>query len=202
MEVSVSAKVNDLRALQRMLDGQASRARLLRAASGEAKRLVQMGFATESDPNGNPWLPLKYRKGKILRDTARMANSFTTNPIEDGFTVGSNVSYVGYHQDGTRGVQKAYTHNMVRAYTGDSITAYKLNTKRGRFLARKQVAKLAKQNVIQVKIMAARHAVGSGKIPARNMVPPNGVLTEKWRTAIDTACNSTMATMAKEAGAK
>ena len=199
----ISAKIDDLHGLQKMLNAQSARARLLRAASGEAKRLVQVGFATESDPNGNPWLPLKCRKGKILRNTARMANSFTTNSTENGFAVGSNVSYVGYQNDGTRGVQKAYTHHMTRAYTGDAITAYKLNTKRGRFLARKQVAKMmAKQSVVQVKIMAAQHAVGSGKIPARPMVPPNGQLTDKWRTAIDTACDSAMAAMVKESGGK
>ena len=198
----VSSKIEDLHGLRRLLNANNARARLLRAASGEAKHLVQVGFATESDPSGNPWLPLKFRKGKILRDTARMANSFTTNATENGFVVGSNVSYVGYQNDGTRGIQKAYTHNMVRAYTGDAVTAYKLNTKRGRFLARKQTAKLAKQSVIQVKIMSAKHAVGSGKIPARPMVPPNGQLTDKWRTAIDTACNSAMATMAKESGGK
>jgi phage gpG-like protein len=74
---------------------------LPRAMADEALSLVQMGFRTSSDPYGVPWAPPKGRAGQPLRDTGRLAGSFTSKVTSDGFSVGSNVAYAPYHQGGT-----------------------------------------------------------------------------------------------------
>lgn len=78
--------------------GGALKARLLQAASAEALTQVKLGFRNEQDPSGTPWLPLKYRRGKIMRKTGRMANAFTSRPTDSGFVVGNNVFYTRFQQ--------------------------------------------------------------------------------------------------------
>jgi phage gpG-like protein len=176
------------------------RARMNRAAAGEALSLVQRGFREGVDPEGKPWAPLKSRKGKILRDTGRLANSFTSQPTEHGFRVGTSVSYAVYHQEGTQGRKKSETRSMVRAYAADAIQAGKLGTKRGRFISRKQAKKL---KYVAVHSMTATWSEGSGKIPQRAMVPvssPN--LSERWQKAIDKACDTALRNHFAEVGSK
>lgn len=57
-------------------------------------------FKHERDPYGKPWAPLKLRKGKILRDTGRMAASAAVAPGPGGFTLSITASYAGTHQEG------------------------------------------------------------------------------------------------------
>lgn len=78
-----------------------------RNLSEEAIELTKQGFEDERDPYGNPWAPIKHRKGKILQDTAIMKNSFFAGHVgEDGFRFGTNVQYAGYHQTGTKRIAK------------------------------------------------------------------------------------------------
>jgi len=72
----------------------------------ESLDLIKDGFRAETDPDGVKWPKLKYRKGKILQDTARMRNSFHRKRVsKTGFVVGPAVTYAQFHQHGTaRGI--------------------------------------------------------------------------------------------------
>ena len=194
--------------------------RMLAAAAAEAKRLVQMGFRTETDPDGVHWAPLKGRRGMILRDTGRMANSFTSVPTADGFRVGSNVEYVKFHQEGTKGLSQDFTRRQ--NFSEDlKFTRNKGKGKKEGF-ARKSTGVPQKRNVWRhgklVEITVApkrvltetgvagvytlRFKKGGGKIPVRMMVPPNGELTAKWKENIDRVCNTIMGRAVTEAGGR
>jgi phage gpG-like protein len=92
----------ELEELSKQLKDLQLKQRMLSAAAAEARTQVMLGFQAERDPDGIPWKPLQRRKGKILRDTARMSNSFTARPTTTGFMVGNNVEYTKYHQKGTK----------------------------------------------------------------------------------------------------
>lgn len=96
------------------------------AAANIAQELaaeVQLGFRRQRDPYGEPWAPLKRdrarnvaaaeqnrrtgrgrrsSKGKILRDTGRLANSLLGKANGGQVVIGTNVEYAPYHQYGTR----------------------------------------------------------------------------------------------------
>ena len=164
-----------LRRLRETLRGDV-KGQLLKAAAAEALTQVQLGFRRETDPDGQPWAPLKYRQGKILRDTGRLANSFTARPTDGGFAVGTNVGYAVYHQEGTAG-------RMAGA------SRLQPTSKRGRFLSK---GKAAKQKTGAVALRRLTFAAGGGSIPARPMVPRGGQLSEPWARAIDKACDIAM----------
>lgn len=103
--MAVRGDFGELARLRQQLKGGASgdlKTRLLKAAAAEARTQVQLGFREQVDPNGTAWAPLMHREGMILRKTGRMANSFTSTPTGTGFTVGTNVKYAEFHQNGTR----------------------------------------------------------------------------------------------------
>lgn len=66
----------------------------------ELLSLVADQFRRGVDPFGVPWAPLKEREGQPLRNTGTLMNSFACT---DRFplTLGTNVPYASYHQDGT-----------------------------------------------------------------------------------------------------
>lgn len=68
----------------------------------EAVTQVQLGFQASKDPYGAGWAPLKRRAGQPLRDTGRLANSFTFEASPTQVRVWTNVAYAGYHQTGTK----------------------------------------------------------------------------------------------------
>lgn len=89
----------------------------------EALKLVDRGFTTEMDPRGVAWAPrreggfegslLGGRRGyspgkrrvghKLLDLTGDLRGSFRVLGVNrNGFAIGSDVSYGGYHQTGTR----------------------------------------------------------------------------------------------------
>jgi phage gpG-like protein len=86
------------------------------AATGAAahKKLID-GFVKQQDPYGNPWPPLRIRRGQALRDTARMQNSFSSQPTPRGFSLASSVQYVRTHQRGAVIVPRAGTTLKFRA---------------------------------------------------------------------------------------
>lgn len=100
-------KLEALRAAIRSAAAGGLRERLLKAAAAEAMAQVQLEFRESVDPTGEPWKPLKYRDGMPLRDTGRLANSFSSRPTATGFVVGTNVSYAAYHQYGTKGRKRS-----------------------------------------------------------------------------------------------
>ena len=105
MSASVTGDFAKLQALTRRIAAVGSPA-LIRKASkvmgAEALSLVQQGFRNSTAPDGSPWAPLKRRHGKPLRNTGRLGSSFTVNSVPAGFRVGTNVSYAGFHQAGTK----------------------------------------------------------------------------------------------------
>ena len=65
----------------------------------EGLELVAEGFEAEKDPSGRDWKPT-LRGGSILRDTGRLARSFTRKVTTTGFRIGTNVLYAKTHQFG------------------------------------------------------------------------------------------------------
>jgi phage gpG-like protein len=222
--MTIRAASHDLDRLRELLNHpEVITQRLLENAAAEAKRLVQMGFRTETDPDGAPWERLKSRKGKILRDTARMANSFTSVATNDGFRIGSNVKYTVFHQEGTKG-HKAY-HRRQNVNTESGL--FVRNKTRGRGKNYAGFARVATggtqvrhswRNGKQITFTVAPKRVltdlgayhprmlqfkeGGGKIPIRRMVPEGGELTSKWMQAIDRACSNVMMRAVVEAGGR
>lgn len=67
-----------------------------------ARTQIAAGFASERDPSGTPWAPLKARTGRILRRSGRLASAFEVRSDGQGLTVRNATPYAGFHQQGTR----------------------------------------------------------------------------------------------------
>jgi phage gpG-like protein len=100
----------ELRARIAGLRDPAFRARLAQNLGEEARTQIADEFRAERDPYGKPWKPLKYRKGKILRKTGRMAGSVAVQPLAGGFRVDIPVDYAPPHQDGGKDKDGNRTH--------------------------------------------------------------------------------------------
>ena len=61
---------------------------------------IRLCFKLGIDPWQSPWAILKMRKGQPLRDTRRLESSITSNPDNDGVTIGTNLIYAPVHQFG------------------------------------------------------------------------------------------------------
>ena len=72
------------------------------------KEVVQNNFANEKNKNGSKWKPLKYRKGRPLRDTSRLWNSIKWAASKFQAKVFTNVGYAKYHQDGKAGMKREF----------------------------------------------------------------------------------------------
>lgn len=57
-------------------------------------------FRQGRDPYGQPWAPLKLRKGKPLLDTGRLRASAALRPRPAGFEIVMTADYAGTHQTG------------------------------------------------------------------------------------------------------
>jgi phage gpG-like protein len=68
-------------------------------AAMEARRQIRRTFVESRDPYGNPWAPLKLRKGKPLRLTGALSN-FVVTQTGDGFLVTTAAPYAATHQYG------------------------------------------------------------------------------------------------------
>ncbi len=147
----------------------AVRLELHKAAAAEALTQVQLGFKASKDPNWQDWAPLKQRDGMPLRDTGRMANSFTSRPTLRGFEIGTNTEYAKFHQYGTNGLSRPKTVNMALDPSGN-----------GRFMSYRKAGNLKRKFVF---FRPVTFPIGSGKIPIRRMVP-EGELSPRWDTAI------------------
>ncbi len=164
-----------LQKLLQELDALSSPSTMVRAAFGVQQALVtevRLGFRAQTSPYGKPWDPLKKKrgrnkdKGKILRDTGRLANSITGGYSGSEVRVGTNVEYAPYHQFGTKG-RKAEERR------------YQPVNAKGRFISKEKASKVKRGKV------SARDLVfkaGSGAIPAREFLPtrelPSAYLVE------------------------
>lgn len=208
--MGVTARAPELKALRELLASpEKLHAQLCTAAAGDAKMLVQMGFRNEKDPDGNPWKPLKSRKGMILRKTGRMANSFTSEATPTGFRVGSNDEKVIFHQEGTKGHQESQRTQAVseggkfvrhsgkaRVRTGAGRTVIR----NGRAIHIPAKKKLTFRGVTGQRVL--KFKAGGGAIPIRRMVPDGGNLTPRWQQSIDRTCNAIMTREIAKAGGK
>lgn len=112
---------SELAALRRKLAAAPQlREQLLKVAAAAALTEVQLGFRGGVDPYGEPWAPLKRRKGQPLRDTGRLGNSFTARPTATGFIVGTNVAYAPFHQYGAA-ARRASQRSGARARRRSSV---------------------------------------------------------------------------------
>lgn len=138
------------------------RAVLAQNLGEEARTQVANGFRSERDPYGKPWAPLKRRKGKILRDTGRMAASVAVAQVSAGFQLEITADYAPHHQYGTKPSPRA-------------ARAAKQNA-RGRFVKRSRDGFL----------LRIKEHTNPG-IPQRQMVPmaSTGGLGTIWSEAFD-----------------
>lgn len=97
----------DLRRRFEVVQAAQFRAVLAQNLGEEARTQVANGFRAQRDPYGNPWAPLKRRKGKILRKTGRMAASVAVAPASSGFQLEITADYAPHHQYGTKPSQRA-----------------------------------------------------------------------------------------------
>jgi phage gpG-like protein len=133
--------------------------RLIRAA---ALKQIQDGFRQSRDPYGEPWRPLKYRKGKPLQKTGRMYRSAASRvTTRGGVEVAITADYAIFHQEGTRARTVAARGARQNA--------------RGRFVG--AGAKTA-------FLLRIREHQNRG-IPARPMIPDDRGLPEKWGESFD-----------------
>lgn len=80
--------------------------KLSAALSAEALQLVQAGFASQSDPYGAAWAPLKVRDGMILQDTGRLRGSVTSSSGNNEVRLRVTAAYGAFHQRGTSRMPK------------------------------------------------------------------------------------------------
>jgi phage gpG-like protein len=68
----------------------------------EARTQVAFGFQRGVDPYDQPWPKLASREGQPLRDTGRLLNSVSGQPLvsEQGFRISTGVKYAATHQYG------------------------------------------------------------------------------------------------------
>jgi len=73
---------------------------LKRQAGEAALTELRRGFRRSRDPYGKAWEELAIRPGVPLRDTGRLANSFSLQITPNGFAIGTPIEYAHVHQYG------------------------------------------------------------------------------------------------------
>jgi phage gpG-like protein len=149
------------------------------AVSEEALALVRRGFRAEQDPYGNAWAPLKHRKGKILRDTGRMANGFTrVRATATGFTLANNTDYASVHQHGA-------------SYTAGAGST---SRRKGRFVSGQTLARkgTTKRGRLRKGYQQVSHGAHQVVIPARRMVPTEAQGLGHWQAPLERAARRAM----------
>lgn len=90
----------ELAAKIRQISGAGFREPMAQRLGAAAISEIRREFDEGRDPYGVPWKPPVLRQGEPLRDSGRLNNSFAARVTPDGFSVGSNVRYLGVHQNG------------------------------------------------------------------------------------------------------
>lgn len=150
-----------------------NRLALSRVMGETARSQLMKGFRNSLDPYGSLWAELKSRRGKPLLDTGRLRNSFVSNPTENGFTLWTQTKYAKFHQYGTGGRKRASTR-------------FQAIGKKGRFTSR---IKAGKRKRGSTSVRALNFKVGSGKIPARMMVPTESGGLGTWEAPLRSAAH-------------
>lgn len=135
----------------------------------EALYQVRQEFRGQRDPYDDGWAPLKHRRGRILRDTGRLANSFSRVSVSrKGFVIASGAEYASVHQYGAK--YTAPGGSTSRNKRGRIIPGSKLLTKTGRL----------RKGFKQVS-----HGAYQVEIPARPMLPlESRGLGGRWTEAL------------------
>lgn len=164
------AKLAALRARLRAAQSPDMMAGVARVVGEAARTQLALGFRQSVNPYGEPWAPLRRRKGKPLLDTGRLRNSFTYAATADGLRIGTNTKYAPYHQYGTGGRKTAGGRFQP---VGPS----------GRFMSRKAAGVKRGKNVQYLwhGVRRLNYSVGSGKIPPRMMLPTADRGLGTWR---------------------
>lgn len=88
----------DLSVLLRRLRETSRRPKPLMHAGGSVlQRRIRSTFKTKTDPYGSSWQP-NVRGGDLMRDTGRLARSWTLQVDDQHASVGTNVCYAPVHQ--------------------------------------------------------------------------------------------------------
>jgi phage gpG-like protein len=106
------------------------RADLARVLGATALKQLADEFRGERDPYGKAWAPLQLRKGKILRDTGRMAASAAVVPRPGGFELVISAHYARTHQKGALITPKKSDRLRFKAGRGRSGRWYSLKSAR------------------------------------------------------------------------
>lgn len=166
------ALTGDTAALRLLVSQLATVGRVPRDARAElakaALELVRDSFGAAASPEGAPWAPLKYRKGRPLVKTGRLLRSVRARAIGDGVLVTVGAPYAAVHQFG--------------ADLSARTNAHRSN---GRFMSR--AAAERRKRLVQVSFSKGGH------IPARPFLPQNGSLPETWRAAFARVLEASMA---------
>lgn len=144
--------------------------RMARNLAEEARTQISDGFQKERDPYGRRWEPPKYRKGKALQDTGRMAASVSTSASARGFRIDIPVKYAAPHQYGA--------HIAPHSRVGRQVLWN--NPRNGRF-----VGKSTKLKAVMETTVTRRTYARGITIPQRQMVPmpSTGGLGPIWAPA-------------------
>jgi len=132
-----------------------------------AMKLVADEFRASKDPYGNPWAPLKRRKGKPLIDTGRMRSAVVAQPSGTTIRIVIGTNYAAYHQHGAR----------AHGRRGGAIP----QNRRGEFMSKRKAA-IAGGRRQKVAIFGPYTHTG---IPRRQMLPEveTGGLGPVWYAA-------------------
>lgn len=144
---------------------------LARVVGEAARTQLARGFRQSVDPYGAAWAGLKHRKGKPLLDSGRLRSSYTYTATSDGVRIGTNVVHAKFHQYGTDG----------RKTAGGRFQAVNA---RGRFRSHAKASKLKRGSV---SVRRLNYAAGSGKIPARMMLPVKSRGLGTWKKPLHEA---------------
>lgn len=152
------ARLKSLTSKLKDLVGAGPFAALNKSLAEEALHQVKQEFRAQRDPYEEPWAKLKHRRGRILRDTGRLANGWSRiSASRSGFVIGNATSYASIHQRGA-----TYTKR------GGPATRFK-----GRFVSGKRFAErgFKKNGQLRKGYSATAHGDAKVTIPARPMVP-------------------------------
>lgn len=133
------------------------------------KQLIRDGFDREQDPYGNPWAPIQ-RDGRILNLTGALRGSFRAKNAADEVTVGTNVFYAPFHQQGST--------SRIRARVQPA------SKRTGRFTK----SRSASSRLVRVP-RATRRVVRRPFLPDSRGMPP------RWRKAVRDAIRQFTATI-------
>lgn len=102
--------LEDLQRRIQMVTNPAFKVAVAKRLTGTAIKLLADEFRKSQDPYGNPWKPLKRRRGKPLLDTGRLRAAAVGQAANQSsgamVRVVIPVFYASYHQDGTRRIPR------------------------------------------------------------------------------------------------